>query len=283
LAYSQAAGNFQAFVDGTLAFPLQQGFSSRVGVLSARLAESGLTGAKNFFEGRCGFYPVYYRGIDYDMQRLLEGFGERYEVLNLASKPYPSTGFTNGPIQNVLEIMRENHLSSEDIDTVVMRVGQRMFNNTCRPKEVKYRPKTVTDAIFSLPYVVGTALYKEDVFLEDFSPEAIREAGRLAEVDKVQVVSDPDIEEEVKRLNLPLSLHLAEIKAKKGRSFSQKMLYPKGFPQNPMTLDESAEKTKRCAGFAAKEFSGEKVNRLVELIADLERLEDVRLITEILI
>ena len=278
LAYSQAAGNTQCLQDGGggSAIALQQGFSARAGLSSAILAQRGMAGAKNFLEGRAGLYPVYYRDIPYDINRLLNGFGETYEILNLAAKPYPTCGFTCCPIGNVIEIMCQNDLSREDVDKVVLRINQAMYNNTCQPRELKYRPKIMADAIFSLPYTVGSAIFQGDVFLEDFTPEAIKDARRLSEVDKVEIVLDQDIEEEASKLNLRLYLHVAEIKTKNGKSFSQKMLYAKGSPQKPMTLEDCAEKARRCARFAVKEFSENKVSQLVEMIKDLEQLEDIR-------
>ena len=278
LAYSQAAGNTQCVQDsgGGSAIALQQGFSARAGLLSAILAQKGMAGARNFLEGKAGLYPVYYRGIPYDINRLLNGLGEAYEILNLAAKLYPSCGYTSAAVGNVIEIMHQNNLSNEDIDRVVLRVNQRMYNNACHPPEVKYRPKNPGDAIFSLPYTVGSAIFQGDVFLEDFTPEAIKDAGRLSQVDKVEIVLDQDIEQEASRLNLPLYLHVAEIKTRNGKSFSQKMLYAKGSPQKPMTLEDCAEKARRCSRFGVKEFPENKVSQLVEMITDLEQLEDVR-------
>jgi len=282
IAYSQAASTVQPFFDGALVTRVQQGFAARSGLLAAVLAGRGITGAKNFLEGKAGFYPVYYRGINYDINRLVDGIGERYEVLNLAIKPYPSCGFTHAAIENVIEIMQQNQLSAEDIDEVLLRVNQRMYTNVCQPVEARYRPQTVVDAMFSLPYTVGTAMLRGDVFLDDFTDEAIKDSERLKMTDKVKIVVDEDIDQESIKLNLPLSLHVAEIKTKSGKSFSQKMLYVKGYPQKPMTLEDCALKLRRCIPFAAKSFSEGRVNQLIEMVKDLEQLEDVTSLIKLL-
>jgi 2-methylcitrate dehydratase PrpD len=282
LAYAQAGSNFQGFRDGADAVKLQQGFSARTGLVSVMLAKRGITGARDFLEGKAGFYPVYYRGINYNIDRLMDGIGEKYEVLGLATKLYPTTGFLNGPIENVLDIIRKNQLSKEDIDKVVLLVGKRMYNNTCEPQALKYRPKTEVDAVFSMPYAVGTAIYRGDVFLDDFFPEAIKDHERLREIDKIEPVLDQDIEEEAKELNLPLSLHVVEVKTKNGKKFSQKMLYAKGSPQKPMTFEDCAEKFKRCAHFAVKKIPEDKLIQLIEMINTLEQEKDVRSLTNFL-
>jgi len=282
LAYSQAAGNAQGAKDagGGSSLSLQQGLSARSAMLSAILGRNGLATSKRFLDGKAGFYEVYYRGIPYDLSRLLDGFGQRYEILNLAVKPYPSCGYTNGPIENVLDIIQKNTLSKEDIDKVVIRVGQAMYNEGCDPVEVKRRPQTVADAGFSLPYTVGSAIFRKDFFLEDLSVEAIKDTNRLKEVDKVETILDPAVEEEAARLNLRLSLNIVEVKTKSGKTFRQKMLYTRGFPQKPMTLEDCANKARRCAHFVG--FPEGTVNRLEELVNKLEQLDDVKSIIKLL-
>jgi 2-methylcitrate dehydratase PrpD len=282
LAYSQSAGNVQGVRDagGGATLSLQQGLSARAAMLSAVLGRNGLGTSKRFLDAKAGFYEVYYRGIPHNLNRLLDGFGQRYEVMNLAVKPYPSCGYTLCPIENVLDILQKNNLSSQEIDKIVLRVGQATYNNVCHPQEAKRRPKTVGDAMFSIPYAIGSALFSGDVFLEDFTPEAIRDAERLKEVDKVETFLDPDIESEASKASLRLSLNIAEVYTRDGKNLRQKMLHAKGFPQKPLTFEECAQKASRCAQFAG--FNAAKMRQLTELIRRLEQLEDVNVITELL-
>jgi len=282
LAYSQAAGNAQTIYDGALATRLQQGFSARAGLFSTILAANGITGAHDLLEGRAGFYPVYYRGMDYDVSRLLDGLGEKYEFLNMATKPYPCCGFLMAPIENVIEMMRVNKLHEQDISKVMARVNQRMYNTVCAPLETRYRPKTVADAMFSLPYVVATVLLRGDVLVEDFSGEAIKDPARLTIADRVEIGVDEGIEQESKELNLALSLHELELETKCGQRFSQKMYHAKGFPQKPMTMEDFTEKARKCARYAVKPFPESRVVELKEVVAHLEEQRDTGSLTELL-
>jgi len=282
LAYSQSAGNVQGVRDvgGGATLSLQQGLSARAAMLSAILGKSGLGTAKKFLDAKAGFYEVYYRGIPHDLNRLLDGFGQRYEIMNLAIKPYPSCGYTLCPIDNVLDIVHKNNLAGQEIDKIVLRVGQAAYNNVCHPRESKSRPKTVGDAMFSIPYTIGSAIFSGEVFLEDFSAEAIKDAQRLKEVDKVECFLDQDVEAEASKLSLRLSLNVAEVSTRDGKNFSQKMLHAKGSPEKPMTFEDCAQKARRCAQFAG--FKAEKMNRIVELIGRLEQLEDVSVVADLL-
>jgi 2-methylcitrate dehydratase PrpD len=274
LAFSQAAGSAQSIYDGVLATRLQQGFSARAGFLSAILAHNGITGAHDFLEGRAGLYPVYYRGMAYNLSRLLDAIGERYEFLNIATKPYPCCGFLMAPIENVLASIRSNNLDIKNIAEVEVRVNQRMYNTVCDPPKLKYRPKNIADAMFSLPYVIGTAMVRGDVSLEDFTLEKIRDPERLKLADKVKIVMDETIERESRELDLALSLHTLTVETEDGRRFSKKMHYPKGFPQHPMTTDDFITKIQKCTPFAVKTFPSDKIEVLKDLVTHIEDQRD---------
>ncbi|MDX9874739.1 MAG: MmgE/PrpD family protein, partial [Spongiibacteraceae bacterium] len=60
IAYHQAAGNAQAHIDGALTKRLGPGLAGSAGVLSAQLAQRGLTGARDVLEGPVGLYNQYH-------------------------------------------------------------------------------------------------------------------------------------------------------------------------------------------------------------------------------
>lgn len=282
LAYGQAAGNAQTIFEGTLATRMQQGFAARAGLLSAVMARAGLTGPKGFLEGKAGLYSVYYRGLGYDINRLSVGLEEKYEFLNLATKPYPCCGFIIAPIENVLDIMRQNEIADKDIEIVTVHVNQQMYNTVCSPPENKCRPQTPADAMFSLPYALSTAIITGNVLLEDFFVEAIREPDRLEFINRIETKVDEDIDRESKDLNLPLALHEIDLHTKDGRCFSQKIYQAKGFPEKPMTMEDFSEKTKKCAPLAIKPFSEDKIEMLRDMIENLEKQGKVQQLTELL-
>jgi len=283
LAYSQASGNAQSIYDGVLATRLQQGFSARAGFLSAILATKGITGSHDFLEGSAGFYPVYYRGMGYDVKRAVDNIGEEYEFTNIVTKPYPCCGFLMAPIENVIDIMNKNTIKKENIREVVVRVNEQMFNTVCRPPEKKYKPQTPADAMFSLPYVIATAIQQGDVFLGDFSQKAIIDSDRLMLAEKVRIVIDEYIDKESKELNLALSLHELEIISVSGQHYAQKVYYVKGSPQKPMNMTDLSEKARKCSHYAIKNLSEDSVEEFKEGVMNLESQNDITSLTRLLL
>jgi len=184
--------------------------------------------------------------------------------------------FSDGP-------HRKCYLKKENIREVVVRVNEQMFNTVCRPPEKKYKPQTPADAMFSLPYVIATAIQQGDVFLGDFSQKAIIDSDRLRLAEKVKIIIDQYIDKESKELNLALSLHELEIISVSGQHYSRKVYYAKGSPQKPMNMDDLSEKAKKCSHYAIKNLSEDSVEEFKESIMNLESQNDITSLTRLLL
>ena len=279
LAYGQACGNSQAIYDGSHATFLQQGIAARAGLLSILMAEAGLTGPSEFLSGRAGLYPVYYRGLPYDLDRLCNGLGERYDFVNIATKQYPSCGFTMAPIENVIGLINTHGLCADEIEGVDISVNKKMHATVCAPAQRKYHPQVPADALFSMPYVIATAVLTGDVRLEDFTPEAIGAKQRLRFMKRINIIEDEAIEKKALETNMPLGTHRIDIHCKDGRCFNRSLQFSAGFPQAPLTLDQCALKAKKNLAAAVRPLSEEKIDRLKRTVENLEALDTLSALT----
>jgi 2-methylcitrate dehydratase PrpD len=83
IAYSQAAGNSQCYIDGSLTIRVQQGLSAKAGAISAVLGQRGITGAEHFFEGKFGYFNIYHKG-GFNRNILLRNLGKHFEGVNVS-------------------------------------------------------------------------------------------------------------------------------------------------------------------------------------------------------
>ena len=278
LAYSQTSGNSQNLLEGTLASRFCQGLAAQGGVYSAVFADNGISGAKEVLEGKFGYYPVYQRG-EYDRKELLNFLGENFEGLNLTSKLHPCCLHTHAAIEGVLHIAREYRLQSRDIEKIIVRLNQQGFNFVCLPLEKKRAPKTTPEAQFSLPYVVATALVKGRVFLEDFTAEEIRNPWVLEVASKIDCIVDAELEKIARGSITPA---VVEIITKRGERFSHQLKVPRGSPPRPMNIDEITDKFRRCASFAKQPVSEQNIEKVIDIIKQMETLDDVTGILKLL-
>ncbi len=267
IAYSQTAGNFQSIKDAVLTKRIQPGFASKAGVLSALLAERGITGIQNSIEGDYGIYNVYLRG-QYDPLALTSGLGEVFEVVNVGFKPYPCCGYTHNPIFATLALTIENNIRPENVDTITISTGQNA-GDLLEPLERKRQPRSVPDAQFSIPFTVATAIVKRKVSIDDFTPEAINDPAVLQIAQKVNACILPEL---TRRQVEPA---IVEIRTKDGNVYSKRMDDRKGSPENAMSMDEISDKFRDCASHSRVKLSKRSIDTMISLIKNLEDVKDV--------
>ena len=275
IAYSQAAGNTEMIVSGGLTKRLQAGFAASSGVLAGLLAAKGITGAMSSFEGKSGIFNLYQRG-EYEAGALTEALGERYEVLNLSYKPYPCCRFNHSSIAAALQIAHEYDVKPEQVEEIRVGVSSAGFINNCEPIEIKRKPRNLVDAQFSTPYAIACALARRRASVNEFRDESISDPLVLEVASRIYPFVDPQIESEAGREIAPARL---EVRMKTGEVYSAEVQFPKGHPQNPMTDEEFESKFQSCVLLAGGITPHGNVERLMELLNNLEQVKDIREVT----
>ena len=268
IAYAQASGNGEGIASGALTKRLQAGFAAKGGILSALMAQKGITGAKESMEGGQGIFRLYQRG-EYDPAPLTEGLGQKFEVANLSFKPYPCCRWTHDSIDVSLKLVREHSLSPEKIERVEIKLSKEAYDlNFIGPLEFKRKPRTVVDAQFSVPYAAATALATKKVDLNDFTEEAIKNPQVLRIADSMDLICGPPAGQGPSPAQVT-------VKTRQGETYSSRVEIRKGNPQNPMSDEELLEKFQNCAKWSVKPLKKEFITRVGEMITDLEKIKDV--------
>ena len=150
IAYSQASGNRQCIADGALSKRLQSGFAARDAVTAVRLAERGLTGATNIFEGANGFFPLYQRG-GYDRDLILRDLGRDFLSRRISLKPYPCGRNLHAMVDAALAL--HERAAGREIDRVEIGLDERALATADRAY-----PAAVVPAQYSRPFATALAL-----------------------------------------------------------------------------------------------------------------------------
>ena len=275
IAYSQCAGNCQCLVDGGLVKRMQPAFAARAAILSALLAEKGITGATNIFEGQYGFFPLYYRN-KYDRERVITGLGKIFEGKNLSIKLYPCCRYIHCPIDATLSIVQKNDISPEDVKEVIVHVTPNAYDLVGRPFKLRESPQV--DAQFSIPYAVAVAIVRRDVFIDDFFEEKIRTDAQVIEMaKKVRVIADQ------KPVARGLTPCVVDIRTKEGKEYSEQVEILKGDPRKPVTMEEVGQKFRKCAAFSAKPISPANIEQTIKAISQLESLANLGEVISLLV
>jgi 2-methylcitrate dehydratase PrpD len=139
-----------------------------------------------------------------------------------------------------------------------------------------YRPEGLTSAQLNLPFCVATLLLEDDVFVEQFKPEAVDDRARIALSRKVEVLHDPAITAlgSAFRHKVRVDIHLRD-----GSVETETREAPRGSEQSFATADEIVEKFRKLTRHA---MSATRQAALVDAVLDLDGLPDSKRLAELL-
>jgi 2-methylcitrate dehydratase PrpD len=271
IGYHQSSGNGQCVKDGALTKRMGPGMAVRGGIASALMAKRGITGARNCLEGAAGMYHVYH-GHSYSRERLVADLGTRFEGVNVSIKPYPCCRGVHPSIDAALALVRRHDIKPADVESVVIYCGEATYGLLGVPLEVKAHPRNFVDAQFSLAWGVATAIARRRAVVDDFTPEAITSPDVLAIAARIDVQNDPALD----RGDQGMEPARVQITMKGGGVFSEQVDLPTGTPGRPLAFADIERKFNECLAHAGQPIPAAKAEQLVETVARLEHVVDVR-------
>ena len=174
IAGTQAAGLRASF--GTMSKHLNAGNAAAVGVLSARLAEAGFTGATDVIESPLGFAAAHNSvAADFDPSRPGTSLRERLAVEQIMFKWHAACGGTHSAIDGIRALKRRSWFSGADVARVELMVSDQL-PDVCGIPE----PTTGTEGMFSIAHAVSLALADRPTGPASFTDEQVRDPELIA-------------------------------------------------------------------------------------------------------
>ena len=246
------------------------------GVLAANMGKSGFFAPATVFEGAEGFLVCFsYKGTvdkpdpngDYDVGKLTDGFGKRWEMSDNSIKLYACCRFTNNFCDCAIDIFNQG-CDFRKIKSIHAECNKFTDTKLCRPEEVKRHPVNVVNAQFSLFYEIGCGLVYGKVLPQHFTDEAIRDAEISRLCDLITWEINPEFEAVYpSKYPARVTVHMVD-----GSSFVGEVEFPKGDPEYPATMDEVVGK---FLDNAANTVGSVKARRIIELVERFEELPDL--------
>lgn len=265
IVLSQTAGTTQTALDWPLSKHMQSGFMARAGVLSALLAERGVTGVEGVFEGKFGFYRLY-KGGRYSAEPLHAPWGSSFHIDDLALKPYPSCRATHAPVDAALALApRLEGEMIESIRIVVPPVAHQLAG-----KRFSEGDNPIISAQFSIEYTVATALLHRSLSLRHFRLAAIRDPAVHALMQRMRVEIGEGAE------FAPATI---EIACASGKRLAHTATELKGDRATPLSEEELTTKIADCLEYAPPRTTSVDAAGLRRVVADLPASSTAALIT----
>ena len=262
-AGTQAAGLMELHYspEGMISKPLHASKAAQNGLLSAMLAAGGYSSTKTMLSGEKGFLHAFSPRAK--MEKIVEGIGTDFKIMQISFRLYASTRHTHAGIDLALRL-RESNIKPEDIELLRIQTY-----GVARDLVGEPFPETIYEAKFSLPFCVSTALVYGHVGMEDFTEERLH---------------DPVLEELMSHCTVEidplLDAHYPDKWAAKitvilrnGTVLHEQTDFPKGDPENKVSLDELHTKFRRLSSML---LPPSKLEAWLEQIMKVETFDNIR-------
>src|ERR1700724_771426 len=228
----------------------------RKAIFSVQLAQNGMTGPNNVFEGRYGFFKVMGRKAVAPPQ-----LGEPFGIRRVFTKRFPLGQFSQTDAQAAVEA-RSFFKSSDDIAEVNIHVSRSAIKIMADGPD-KWRPETHETADHSIPFSAGLVLMSGKIEPEYYEDPYLHDTRLLDLVSRVKCLPS----DEADRTEHEFNLCELEVVLKSGARKTVRVEFHRGHFKNPMTDAEMEEKFRLIA---QKHLRADRLDNLLRLLWGIE-------------
>ena len=233
----------------------------RKAIFAAQLAQQGMTGPGQIFEGRYGFFKVMGRQPVQPPQ-----LGEPFGIRRAFTKRFPLGQFSQTVAQAAVEV-RPFFKNSDDIGEINIHVSHSAIKIMADGPD-KWRPQTHETADHSIPYSAGLVLMYGKIEPEYYEDPYLHDQRLLDLVSRVKCIASDEADRTEKEFNLCE----LEVVLKSGARKTVRVEYHRGHFKNPMTDAELEEKFRLMA---QKHLGADRVDKLLRLLSEIENVPQV--------
>jgi 2-methylcitrate dehydratase PrpD len=265
ILYGQTSGTLQPHLEGSMVLGLQVGMNARAGLNAVDLAIAGLTGPRDVLTGTYGYYRLF--EPESDIETGWAQLGKTWQISRLSHKPFPSGRLTHAAIDAVQRARRERDFDADEVAEVrgwMPPLAHRLVGRPDVPDPAVNYAKLCT------AFVTATELAHRAVVPESFHPERLADPRLHALAAKITVTQSdhPD----------PNALwpQRFAIRLQDGWTWDRTIDKAIGHPDNPLSREAHLAKFRRCWNYGRPGRDPAVAEELIALVADLDRLGDVR-------
>ena len=242
-AATSAAGLLEMIEGDTELKPFNAGRAAMDGVVAAYIGKARFKAPEDALGGKRGFLKVMTDAPK--MEYLTDFTPGKYMIETIYMKPYAACRHCHPSIEAALHIREKEGFRIDEVDKISVETYK---------LAIAGHDHTVIQGVnsskMSIPYSLAVALYTGKAGLNEFTEGFISNPAIQALTDKV-VVSE---NEEFSALCPQKRVGVVTVKTKSG-VFTDRVDYPKGEPENPLSRQELDDKFRGLATFAGLSHS----------------------------
>lgn len=233
-----ACGSLKVLEDVSQLKPYNCAKAALNGYMSAIMAKAGFAGPSEPLDGDTGFLKMMSSSFN---EEILTGERDYLYLERIYQKPYASCRHTHPEIEACFKIRKHqgfslNQIGSVKVTTYKGVIGKHDF------KDIHGE----SSARMSIPFSVAVALATGKAGIAEFAESFVSNPDLLDLTKRVDIVPSEDLS----RLVPDKRVAIVEVIMKDGRVLSEKVDYPKGEPENPLSAEENYAKFLSMAAHA---------------------------------
>lgn len=273
LAGTRTGGTRAYVTDGAMSKRLHPGLASRDGVLSAYLAEAGITGPSYILESEeGGFYKL--TSKDWDINSVTEKIGENWAIEEMEYKWYPSCKSVHSPLEaskKINDLYKVKNI--KDITKVLVEVSHSGLDAM-----KMYNSQSIISAQLSIPYGVALALTGRSGGIEDYTTKNLNDPDIYNLASKVEVKAN--VEFDILRAKEHKSRSRVTVFWNDGEKVTHVVDSPKGSIGNPLTKKDIE---KKFIDLSSRALNEERIYQIKEMVTKAPISTPVEKISKLLV
>lgn len=259
-AVTSASGLLEMIDDDSELKPYNCAQAAVNGILAANNAFAGYKGPIDALGGRRGFIRSMSGEINEDKVKL--ALGMRDCVSRVYRKMYASCRHTHSAVEAALNVRAK--MGGDNIDSIkVETYDLAVFGHD------HVKPNSISAAKMSTPYSVATALLYGKAGPDAFTPELLNDEKVLDLASRVSVSAD----DELSKLVPEVRAARINVKYKDGTVCTEQVDYPKGEPENPLSMEEMKQKFFKLLAITGR--TDQEICELYQAIKSLNHSWDI--------
>lgn len=252
-----ATGSLKVLENDSELKPYNVAKASLMAYISATIGKAGFQGPVDAFSGYAGFLSMMVREENRCLQKPL--WNGTYAIEKTYFKPYAACRYCHPAIEASLQLRKEYSINPDEIEKIDVRTYKwAVFNHdhTTVPNPAS--------AKMSIPYSVAVSLITGKANLVEYNEEHVQNKDIIELTRKVSVSDDEKMTEDFPKLTTAV----VTILMKNGVCYEKRVDFPKGEPENPLSMEEVVDKFMSMAVFANYDFKN--AEKIVDIVLSAE-------------
>jgi len=235
--------------------------AARNGVYSCLLAENGMEGPVNLFEGQKGWKQIISGEFDIELDPGCE------RVFDTMTKRYVAETYAQSAVEGVIELAEAHDLEHEEIESIHLDTFHGAKLIIGGGEGDRHEVETKAQADHSLPYMLAAALIDREMTNTAYDPDRIQRDDVQSLLRTVTVEEDADLTDRFESGEMPANL---TVTLAGGKTHEVQKDDFQGHPNSPMDWEQVEEKFELMT---RDRYGQQRRSEIIQTVKNLEQYE----------